>query len=385
MMQEASNKLPVPPPTPEIKPPEPQLQEQEELLQAKTRHELDGVSKSVCLSTFTESRSEQGHTLSGIFNFDGPLSRFEFLIGLRHTIPEDYHYVRINTPSGKTILGTRRADGNFENAAGKYINIWNKYDFVASKEPFEPATPTPIYQDAPTITPPATATAETKPAGAIEMLSRAVTVVGDSLTKGYEQFMGDVNTVSKGSQTTRWMVDNFHPTEAQAGTEVDILGGVNNVANKSVTLAKRAVRGEDIRDAIKTAVGGIMEDLDTLYERGRAAKMYVVGCTMYDWDTVKCAARVAKRYNLSEQFQDAYGKIAEEMTRQLNESIRARYAAGKIDALADLDKDMPYDDPRFPRSKKDGLHMGGTGYRNMAAIIRNARRGGSDISRSQVA
>ncbi|MBP9718574.1 hypothetical protein KBD59_04755 [Candidatus Gracilibacteria bacterium] len=396
------------PKVPETLPPTPNpaAEIKEKILNAQTREELSGLDTSVCLDLVGEDKKTEGDKLSMKLNFSKVPPRLEWIMGLSHIIPADYSHVRITTTRGEIIDGVRGDQGNFYRADGRYITIWNGYTVTASKEPLPTEEPqirepqqSPKAEPAPAAGAVAPAPQEQKP----EVISRLsesrdaekVTLIGDSITDpaldksagGYARDIPGTKTCAKGGQSTKWMVENFNPTAENAGECAVFLGGVNNIAGAATTLALKAQNGKDVTADIKKYVASIAGDLTTITNKAHAYNMPVVACTMYDWDEKKCAGRVAERLRnkaekarsagkkppelLNEDGERAYAQIAEEMTRQLNEHIRAEYAAGRVEALIDLEKNMPYDDPRYPRSK-DGLHPSGKMKKEIAAFVKKA-------------
>lgn len=302
---------------------------------ALPRQNLYALGQEKLRAYFVKDWKTDGDKILGTFHFHGNRN-FEKWIGLKNLIPGEYTTVKVQAPDGKIWEGKRGTNGSFYDTNGKYIAIWEGYQFEASKK--SPAA-------APSETAAAEAVRENK---LLSQVALGETVfVGDSLTVGMQTALNGASFVAKGGRQTGWMLGQFRNflRERQSGKysgvkRVVIFGGVNDIASGKTPAQ-------------------IQNNLSAMYREAKAAGLDVVACTIPKWDTDAFVARHGKR--------TLDAAILRERTEIVNIWIHNQIGLSEGPSkIAYLDREM--DTGRYKRAR-DGLHLTGKASRAMAKFI----------------
>ncbi|GEM_PF-4423766 len=273
-------------------------------------------------------------------------------IGLKHIIPAGYASVTVTAPTGNVTEGTRKPDGSFYDAAGKYVAVWEGYSFLAQAKTPEPtrAQTRPLERARENTSPlPEVPIAQTVFVGdslSVGMLHPDVKALSGSY--GYDRTKknprGDIveiGAASGGKQTSfmlRRMQSEIEDWKRAGVKRVVIFGGVNDIGSRQ-------------------SVAHIAKNLTAMYRLAHEAGINVVACTIPDWNP----QRIIKDADAAAPMKSR--------TAELNQWILSQQGAGTDgpDLVVDLFTQTA-DRTQFPRSP-DQLHFAWKGSRNMAKLI----------------
>lgn len=313
---------------------------EQKLASINTKDDLYGLGHYLLRRAFVPQKSlkEGADKISGKLSF-GKNKNFERWTGLAHILPNDFKYVTVTTPSGQKLSGLRSGNGSFHTDEGRYIAIWDGYEFEANKNPPLRIPEKPQETDKPQADMP-----QENKSALPKIPLRETLFIGDSLTVGAQLTgeLGDAQMVAEIGKQTSWMLEEFKSAidEMKKGLRprvqrVVIRGGINDIASG-------------------ISVDKIEKKLEEMYSLARANGMTVVACTHHKWDTKDLSRR--------------------EKVDELNRWILAqegRMVDKTVDVYAAVEK---AENEGKKMTGRDGLHLTSAAAKKVAQLIK--REGG---------